>query len=182
MRMFTGEYETIMLSAASVSRDSSDAVQQASSAMSLTGRLTDLAFTLPFYGGGELKLSLSGSGIEPSDLWHCMDALKRLTMLPPNWDSYGAKPVTRATAKRALPTLANVVSNRIPLPAIVPMHQGGLQLEWHSDRADIELVFPSVGEPSYSFADHEGGEEGEGRGTLESARILELLGLAGSRA
>ena len=60
-------------------------------------------------------------------------------------------------------------------------------MSYYHDKDDsrlalIELVFPSVGELSYSFADHEGGEEGEGRGTLESARILELLGLAGSRA
>lgn len=56
------------------------------------------------------------------------DWQNKLAELPHNWDSYGAKPIT----SRAIMTLENF--------SVVPLSNGGIQLEAHQGDTHVEIV------------------------------------------
>ena len=62
----------------------------------------------------------------------------RIAVLPENWDSYGAPRVSADAIRRAARWLESV--------AVVPCSDGGVQLEWHSDGVDFEIVFSANGD------------------------------------
>jgi hypothetical protein len=59
----------------------------------------------------------------------------------PNWDGYGALPASRIHADRAMRFLVEVMTDDAPMPDIVPLADGGIQLEWHG--ADVRVDFIS---------------------------------------
>jgi hypothetical protein len=59
--------------------------------------------------------------------------LAELERLIPNWDGEGALPVSRRHANRANAFLARVMSPTSAAPEVVPLADGGVQLEWHLD-------------------------------------------------
>lgn len=66
--------------------------------------------------------------------------IKSLASLESNWDSYGAVPLQRGAVLHAIRLVAAILQNEdVPLPAIVPTSEGGLQLEWHRGRATLEM-------------------------------------------
>lgn len=64
--------------------------------------------------------------------------LTTLLRLPPNWNSYGARPVALAAANRTVKLLLSLPSE-IPAPSIVPTSRGHVQIEWHQSNLDIEV-------------------------------------------
>lgn len=75
-----------------------------------------------------------------------------LLNLKENWDSYGAREVTKQSVETAL-TLASVLSDDTPPPAIVPTPAGGIQMEWHASGIDLEVEVADDGNFSISFDD-----------------------------
>lgn len=61
--------------------------------------------------------------------------LDRLADLKANWDSYGAPALSSAALK--------VARTMLDAPQVVPTPGGGIQLEWHQDGLDIEIVIPA---------------------------------------
>ena len=59
--------------------------------------------------------------------------------LPENWDHRGARRVSVEVIRRAVSLLATTATYYTPAPDLVPTVNGGLQLEWHRSRMDIEL-------------------------------------------
>jgi hypothetical protein len=66
-------------------------------------------------------------------------ALDRLQELPPNWDSYGAYPISSKSIKTAFTIVREVILKGAPDPIIVPTSAGGIQLEWHNAKCDLEI-------------------------------------------
>jgi hypothetical protein len=62
-----------------------------------------------------------------------------LCALERGWDGYQGVPVSFTTANFALRMLEAVCGANAPAPQIVPGTDGDLQIEWHTDEADIEL-------------------------------------------
>lgn len=62
-----------------------------------------------------------------------------VSKLAPNWDGYGAKPVNFLNAHFAYQILEKVCLETTPPPSIVPGAAGDLQIEWHTNRMDLEL-------------------------------------------
>lgn len=83
-----------------------------------------------------------------------------LTALAPGWDSYGAPPVEADSALQAVEFLLGVALPHLPPPAIVPLSDGGIQLEWHEGGVDLEISF-SDREPGVYVEDRDGGEAAE---------------------
>jgi hypothetical protein len=65
--------------------------------------------------------------------------LDELTLLPAGWDSYRAPPVRSDVPAYAISVLNAIMKLQTPLPQVVPSSVGGLQLEWHENKIDLEL-------------------------------------------
>lgn len=65
--------------------------------------------------------------------------IRQLKKLQPNWDSYGAKPISKAAIDLMIDLLAGVSSSNTPPPTLVPSAEGHLQAEWHMKGINLEV-------------------------------------------
>lgn len=86
--------------------------------------------------------------------------VESLTGLARDWDSYGAHPVTAEAAIAVVRFLLDNAYQQLAPPAIVPLPDGGVQLEWHRGGLDVEIAF-SEEEPGVYVEDHDRGESSE---------------------
>jgi hypothetical protein len=86
-----------------------------------------------------------------------LEEISHLTALAVGWNGYDAREVQADHAINAAQFLAKVAFPGIAPPAIAPLSDGGVQLEWHRGGLDIEVVF-SDDEPGVFVADREGDE------------------------
>jgi hypothetical protein len=113
---------------------------------------------------GKLVLSLEGNPpnwVEPS-----LKALTQLLVLPPNWDSYGGRPVDPANVWAVWELLKNIMTDAFPIPSIVPTSQGGVQVEWHVGNVNLEIESRTPGRFFVSFEDARTGEVWEKENSL----------------
>lgn len=76
----------------------------------------------------------------PEWLQQALEKINDLLRLPPNWDSYGAKPINIQSALASLKILASAgLDDDALAPQLVPTPRGGVQLEWHGAHSDLEL-------------------------------------------
>ena len=68
-----------------------------------------------------------------------VDDLVRLALLGDNWDSYGARPIRSENITTAFEALLTLVRPTTPRPYVVPTVSGGVQFEWHTEGADLEI-------------------------------------------
>ncbi|MBM3735917.1 MAG: hypothetical protein FJW39_09045 [Acidobacteria bacterium] len=78
-----------------------------------------------------------------------VDAVVALLRLPPGWNSYSAKPVSRECAEEAIRLLDELLEFNTPLPSVVPTVRGGIQLEWHTGGVNIEVYVNSSQDVSF---------------------------------
>ena len=77
----------------------------------------------------------------------------RLGKLQPDWDSYGAAPVSASAVDLMITLLAGVMNPNSPAPTLVPSAQGHLQAEWHTKGIDLEV---EAVDPTHIVVDYEG--------------------------
>jgi hypothetical protein len=65
--------------------------------------------------------------------------LAEVRALPTGWDGYRGIATRNDVAIFVLRLLGAIARPDTPAPSLVPLPSGGLQLEWHTDTADIEL-------------------------------------------
>ena len=87
--------------------------------------------------------------------------LAELMRLPRDWDSYGGVAVNQRSAARALWFLSRSLERDSDAPWVVPLGDGGVQLEWHRPGFDVEIVFSESGNEATVF-DEARGIEWEG--------------------
>lgn len=110
-----------------------------------------------------------GYGIEippnaPPWIFQVLPRLKHLLTLGPNWDSYGARPIEPMAVFEAIYFLHAAMPCQGQPPQIVPTVSGGLQLEWHTGVADLEVEVDAQGRYELSFESGSGGvQEHAGR-------------------
>ena len=68
-----------------------------------------------------------------------------LLILPPNWDSYEAKPIVLEIGQIA-GVLATVIAETIVMPTIIPTTCGDIQLEWTKNGVHFEVTISAVSE------------------------------------
>lgn len=97
---------------------------------------------------GVIKLDVSDEGrVSPEHqivlpAWiipACMQ-LYLLQGLPNDWDSYGGVGLQVRHRDAALNFLGLVMADGVPLPDIVPLADGGVQLEWRSDGVEVDYI------------------------------------------
>jgi len=82
-----------------------------------------------------------------------------LLSLPDGWDSYGADRVEPGAIRSALSLLQLVSTADTTAPALVPLSDGRVQVEWHRQGQDLEI---EVGENGWLRV-YDAGREGGGR-------------------
>ena len=82
-------------------------------------------------------------------------------VLPPNWDSYHAVAIDPKIVHYAMNFIETVLGPSTPAPRVVPLTSGGLQLEWHRNGIDLEVVFDQGEEPFFYCKNRVTGEESE---------------------
>ena len=68
-----------------------------------------------------------------------MNSLARLSGLPENWDSYGSAPIPEQVISFATDLVSGAAFQSAPLPHVVPVSGGGLQLEWSKGLRELEV-------------------------------------------
>jgi hypothetical protein len=92
----------------------------------------------------------------PERKWQ-MEVLQRLVRsrsLQPGWDSYNGRPMSREVGFFAQEVLIGVMRPRTPMPQIVPLSDGGVQIEWHERGIDLEFRISAPYECELWFEDH----------------------------
>lgn len=89
--------------------------------------------------------------------WDCAvrTRLGQIGALPVGWDGYGSEAIGEDVRSFALQILYSSMTKDQMAPSIVPISGGGLQLEWHTPKGDIELEIsrPNQSELYVSFED-----------------------------
>lgn len=83
-----------------------------------------------------------------------LSVICRYTELPQGWDSYNGKPLRLDTGMFALQVLSSVMTEGTPVPSMVPVSSGGVQIEWHRNGLDIELYIAAPFDGELSIFDH----------------------------
>jgi hypothetical protein len=100
----------------------------------------------------------------PSWLMPTVQSLLDLLRLPEDWDGYGAVRIHEQIAQRALMVLVEVLENDAPGPSVVPLSDGGIQIEWHRRGRNLEIEFPAGEAPSFYY--YEDGSELDSEGQV----------------
>ena len=95
--------------------------------------------------------------------------------LPPNWDSYGGRPITAEALNAAEHLATGLLMAGHPWPAFVPRADGGISLVWDRPEVEFAIELPAGPDPlsdaSAFFADDAAGEEWEDRFDLADPRV-----------
>ncbi len=102
-------------------------------------------------------------------------AMEQLLDLQDNWDDRGSGPVSPDTALFAFQLLAYTMPPTGNSPAIVPLGNGALQLEWHTGSADLEIEVTKPNSVSVWYANHDSGHEQEIEVTTDFRDLAELI-------
>jgi hypothetical protein len=94
--------------------------------------------------------------------------------LSENWDSYGGKPINRDLIKQSLDTLVLIMKGDSPAPAVVPLGDGGIQIEWHRKLQDLEIVFPADDAPQFYYRNRYTATVDEGS-VYDTEKLIRLL-------
>jgi hypothetical protein len=105
-----------------------------------------------------------------------LERLHYLQGLAPGWDSPGARSIEPRSFDRVLRFLTVSMTPQTPAPSIVPLENGGLQIEWHRAGLDVEVEFEPGEEAHLYFHEISTGEEREGTDPLSLFTVLELGG------
>lgn len=133
------------------------------------------AFIIPGVNGS-YRIKMKHSSAIPAWIKPTLSAFRDVQELPPNWDSYGAKPSETGLINASLSLLTQIMDDRFPPPAVVPLADGGLQFEWHRNNQDLEIVFPAEEPPTYYYQDRDGQqEEGPANATRRIVALLSQL-------
>lgn len=81
--------------------------------------------------------------------------------LPPDWNSYQANTIDPNIVHDAMDFIVAVLAPTNPAPRVVPLSTGGIQLEWHRNGIDLEVVFDAGDQPFFFYKNRGSGEESE---------------------
>lgn len=107
----------------------------------------------------------------PAWLMPTIQSLRDLLQLPGDWDGYGAVQIQERIAQKALMVLVEVMENDAPAPSVVPLSDGGIQVEWHRRGRSLEIEFPADGAPGFYYYGDGSELESEGQVSRSYDRI-----------
>jgi hypothetical protein len=70
-----------------------------------------------------------------------MRRLGQILSLSDNWDDHRGRAISPQSADAALQFLYAVMRSETAPPSVLPTSDGGIQIEWHRDGLDVEVLF-----------------------------------------
>ena len=101
-----------------------------------------------------------------------IENLKRVLLLPVNWDSYGSPPPTQGAENTTMDILTEIDIEFFVAPLLVPVSGGGIQLEWEIGTRRLELEILDDGSAEYLQID---GREPKGEGPVHTLGEIRSL-------
>ena len=98
--------------------------------------------------------------VEPDWLRDFQVRLSEVISLPIGWDGYRGRPTSLHAVVTALTFLWSAITRETPAPSVVPLSDGGIQLEWHQKGWDLELEASMLGAAELFYRVIGTGEEG----------------------
>jgi hypothetical protein len=95
--------------------------------------------------------------------------------LPAGWDSYRAKTIDEPTIRKALQFLDLLLSDESPAPSVVPLSSGGIQLEWHRSKQDLEILFEPGADPEFLYQNHRVSTEHQGSASAQFKLLQQII-------
>lgn len=92
---------------------------------------------------------LAKTVVSPAWLGRLKRRLKELAQLPANWDSYGATPVDPRVIAIAEDFIEWFAVDDMPPPDLFATVDGGIQMEWHIRRVNVEIEISPEGTSIY---------------------------------
>jgi hypothetical protein len=126
----------------------------ASEAASSNAATNDMARRKPSWQQQREVINLDSRRSKPAWERDALATICRYAELPNGWDSYAGKPLRLDTGMFALQVLSSVMSESTPIPSLIPVASGGVQIEWHRNGLDIELYIAAPLEGELSVYDH----------------------------
>ena len=74
-----------------------------------------------------------------------IEKLAALAGLAENWDSYGSPAISEGLIDFATHVISRLVITGVPIPQIVPMHGGGIHLEFTRGARDVSIEIAANG-------------------------------------
>lgn len=98
-------------------------------------------------------ISINPAFSQPPWAYKVLSKTNDLMNLKLAWDSYSAIAIQKRSIEQMLDILFSSASPTTPAPSLVPLPDGGIQVEWHNGSQDLELSFQSDGNLSaYYFS------------------------------
>lgn len=101
--------------------------------------------------------------------------LRDLLLLQPNWDSYGATAIDEKIVLKAFNLLFSIESKDIPKPVVVPVSDGGIDIEWNIAKIFLSLKIREDGS-RFFFADRESGKR-DGGPIMDGGKMIHYFAL-----
>jgi len=79
----------------------------------------------------------------------CVRRIQELAQLPEGWNSYGSKRIQPAAVEGAVRVLRATDSERLPVPHLAPVADGGIQIEWTVGERSAEVEVRPTGTVEY---------------------------------
>lgn len=102
------------------------------------------------------------SAPQPTWIAPVSERLQAILSLPAAWDGHEAKRPDTWHAAEAFGFMRRLMVEATALPSIVPLADGGVQIEWHRGGLDVEATFTAGPDRGLYFADLSTGYEFEG--------------------
>ena len=125
--------------------------------------------------GGVPELSLSTTPGWGRWVGSVKTTLENLLELGHNWDGRGSGRISPDTALFAFQLMTQTMPPTGLAPAIVPLGNGALQLEWHTSAADLEIEVSKPNSVSVWYANHELDSEEEFETTTDFRHLGGLI-------
>jgi hypothetical protein len=135
--------------------------------------IDNVQFRQPYSPGRQW--SRVSSVIEMSPQFRQMaEELSELAELPENWNGYGSPRLQPAAISEASNLIGILEVLHMPVPQFVPVSGGGIQLEWHNNKCELEVEIRADGTMEFLIVD-ETGTMREGRFPLSYTSLLYAL-------